>query len=159
MASQQYGGSVGLSDSTNRDVPAGANDRRGIEQCIQNFVAAWNRHDTAAMAQSWAEDGDLINPFGRVAKGRDQVQQLFRDEHAGPFKTCSHQMKIGEVRMLGSDTAIADGDCTLTGARGPDGKEMRPFTPHVFFVMRKNEGQWQIIAARPYSFASMPGKQ
>ncbi|HEY8666400.1 MAG TPA: SgcJ/EcaC family oxidoreductase [Tepidisphaeraceae bacterium] len=154
--SSQFG--VGSAASTGQGhAPAQENDRRAIEQRIQDFAAAWNRHDPAQMALLWAEDGDLINPWGRVAKGRGQVQQVFRDEHQGMMKSCSHQMNIQSVRMIGDDTALVDGECTLSGARGADGKEIPTFKPHVFFVMNKKDGEWHAAAVRPYSFAPAPG--
>ncbi len=137
---------------------AAGQEARGMEQSLADFAAAWNRHDPANMAACWAQDGDLINPFGRVAKGQDQVEQLFRDEQQGPMKTCSFQMRVSAVRLASNDIAMADADCTLTGIRSPDGKEQPVFKPHIFFVMSKKEGDWKILSARPYAYSPMPGR-
>ena len=45
-------------------------DTAAIHARTQEFLAAWNRHDAKEMAAVWAPDGDLVNPFGRAAKGR-----------------------------------------------------------------------------------------
>ena len=50
-----------------------------IKARADEFAAAWNKHDTKAMADMWSTDGDLINPYGRVAKGRAEVEKLFLD--------------------------------------------------------------------------------
>jgi len=49
-------------------------DEAGIRATDEVFAAAWNKHDAKAMAATWAKDGDLVNPFGRVAKGRAEVE-------------------------------------------------------------------------------------
>lgn len=134
--------------------PSRAQDIRAIEQRLGDFVAAWNRHDSVQMAAQWFEDGDLINTFGRIAKGRDQVQELFRDEHSGPMKTCTHKMAIQAIRMASDDVAIVDAECTLIGLRGPDGKELPTLKPHVVLVLGKKESDWKVFSARPYVFST-----
>lgn len=128
-----------------------------IERRVGDFVAAWNRHEPAQMASVWHDDGDLIDPFGRIAKGRQQVQALFRDDQSGVMKTSTNQIAIASVRLLSSDLAVVDGQSTLTGMRDPAGRELPPFTPHVFMVVCKREGDWRILCARPYIFSSRPG--
>ncbi|HEX9148245.1 MAG TPA: hypothetical protein VF958_03705, partial [Thermoanaerobaculia bacterium] len=57
-----------------------ASEKGGSEAQVrarsQEFAASWNRHDPKAMAGVWAADGDLINPFGRTAKGRNEIEKL-----------------------------------------------------------------------------------
>lgn len=154
MSSSQYGMSGAFAAESS--APSRAQDTRTIERRLGEFVTAWNKHDPAQMVAMWHDDGDLINPWGRIAKGRDQVQDLFRDEHTGPMKMCSHQMAIASVRLAADDVAIVDADCTLTGLRDPDGKELPVFKPHVVFVMSKKDGDWKILSARPYAFTPRP---
>ena len=148
------GGSTSTTQGFSQPV---SQDTRTIEGRVADFAAAWNKHDPARMASLWAEDGDLINPFGRFASGRAQVEQLFREEHQGPMKNSTHQIGIDSIRLLGSELAIVEGDCKLTGIRSPDGKEVSAIKPHISFVMGKIEGNWKILAARAYLYSSMPG--
>jgi uncharacterized protein (TIGR02246 family) len=131
-------------------------DDQAIRTVAADFVAAWNKHDPTQMASSWAQDGDLINPFGRPAKGRSQIEQLFREEQTGPMKQTTHQMTVTSVRILPGDLAFADADCQISGMVGKDGKQMPPFTPRVFFVMGKKDGNWKILAARAYAVVPRP---
>ena len=109
------------------------------------------------MASVWHDDGDLIDPWGRVAKGRQQVQSLFRDDQSGPMKTSTHQIKISSARLASPDLAILDCEGTLTGMRDQSGKELPPYKHHVLLVVSKREDDWKILCARPYAFSSRGG--
>ena len=131
-------------------------EKQEIQARIDEFTAAWNRHDAEQMAAVWAEDGDLINPFGRKAVGRDEVRGLLADEHAGVMKQSKHEMKVASVRMVG-DVALVDLDSSITGMRHPEtGAEMPPMKLHIFAVMTKQDGKWMILSARPYSYLPAP---
>ena len=108
------------------------------------------------MASAWAEDGDLITPWGRACKGRSQVLQNFREEQEGPMKRSNHQMKIGSIRFAANDVAIVDADCAISGASGPDGEAMPAMNPHVTMMLSKAGGDWKILAARPVMYVPAP---
>jgi len=52
-----------------------------IHQRHDEWAAAWNKHDPKLMATFFVADGDLINPFGRHARGTTEIEKLFTDEH------------------------------------------------------------------------------
>jgi uncharacterized protein (TIGR02246 family) len=135
---------------------AASADETAINELTAKFVAAWNHHDTAAMAATWAEDADLINPAGRVAKGRAAIQQLLTDEHATAMKGTTFKLVSHETRMLNPTTALVDWTIVITGMRGPDGNAMPPNNLHVFVVFAKHDGKWLVEATRPYAFQAMP---
>jgi uncharacterized protein (TIGR02246 family) len=133
-----------------------AEDEASIRKFGLDFAAAWNKHDSKAMAAFWAEDGDLINPFGRAAKGRAEVEKLFHDEQAGPMAGTTYATTLSSVRFLTPDVALSDWEIVVTGMRGPDGSAGAPFKPHVFIVLARKGGQWLTAAARPYQFLPAP---
>src|SRR5581483_615063 len=92
-----------------------------IRRTSQEFVAAWNVHDAAKMAAVWATNGDLINPFGRHAKGRPEVQKLFVDEQSTMFKSSTYSIDSNDIRMLSPTVAVADWESTVTGMTDPTG--------------------------------------
>jgi len=157
MSSSSFGIS-GAVTATESYAPTQAQDIRTIERRIADFVTAWNKHDPARMALLWHDDGDLINPFGRIAKGRDQVLQLLRDEHSGLTKNCTNQFNITSIRLATDDVAVVDIESTMIGMRDADGKGMPPFKPHVLLVLSKKDGEWGVVSARPYAYATCPGK-
>lgn len=86
---------------------------------VQEFAAAWNRHDPKALAAFWAPDGDLINPFGRVAKGRAEVEKLFTDEHSAFMKGTTFTLTGMTVRLLAPNIAFTDWDVEISGMHAP----------------------------------------
>ncbi len=154
--SSQYGSS-GTASAEEPYVPSRAHALDAIKRRIGDFVAAWNQHDPAQMAAIWHADGDLINPFGRLAKGRDQVEDLFRDDQTGPMKSSRHEMAIAAVRHVSDDVAIVDADCTISGMCGPAGNELPTFKPHVLLVMTRKDGDWRVLSARAYGYTPRPG--
>ena len=120
------------------------------------FAAAWNRHDTKAMAAMWAPDGDLANPVGRWAKGTAEVEKLFADEHATIMKKSTYKNGAMSVRPLSGDMALADWDVEISGEVGPDGKTLPTEKAHVTSLMKKAGGKWWIVSARAFEWLKMP---
>jgi steroid delta-isomerase-like uncharacterized protein len=56
--------------------------RKAVEEHVRSYFDALARHDTAAMAQHWREDGvgDLV-PIG-VMRGREEIVAFFREVFA-----------------------------------------------------------------------------
>lgn len=123
----------------------------------EEFAAAWNRHDVKAMAAVWASDGDLINPFGRVAKGRAEVDKLLADEHSTVMKDSTFTITNMTVRLIKPDVAIADWDVEIAVMRAADGSAMPTQKMHVNVVMVKKAGQWSTVSARPVAYPPPPG--
>jgi len=131
--------------------------KAAIEAVEKEFVAAWNAHDAKRLAAVWAPDGDLINPFGRVAKGRAELEKLLTEEQSTVFKTSTYQIESESIREIARGVAIADWESVVTGMVGPDGKPAPPLKHHVTVVYRLAEGHWQAVAARPVIYAPPPG--
>lgn len=130
-------------------------DEESIQHRNQEFAAAWNRHDTHAMSVIFAEDGDLINPFGQQAQSRAEIEKLVTGEHAGPLKTSQLSMKQERVRLLAPDVAVVDSSYAITGAKSPSGKEVS-IQGHLTQVFRKQGETWSVVAARPMVPAPRP---
>jgi uncharacterized protein (TIGR02246 family) len=109
------------------------------------------------VAALWAPDGDLINPFGRVARGRAEVEKLFADEHSAMMKGTTFKVESEAVRLLGPSAAVMDWDAAVVGMTGPDGKAIPPFKNHVTIVLMKQGDTWWVAAARPVSYPPPPG--
>ena len=131
-------------------VPAFASDSsEAIRATDQAFAAAWNRHDVKAMAAAWSQDGDIINPFGRVAKGRASVEALLADEHSKVFQHSTYTPGPMSLRFITPSIAIADSDTQISGAVNPDGSKAPVMTVHIMRIVQKIKGQWLTVTARP----------
>jgi uncharacterized protein (TIGR02246 family) len=135
--------------------PTVKSNEEQIRDVADEFAAAWNKHDPTAMAYVWAADGDLINPFGRRARGLTEIQRLFQDEQNKDMKNSTFTIKSFSIRFIDSTLALVDSDAEISGLTNPDGSAMT-IKPHVFNVMRKSGGKWWITAARAYNYTPPP---
>ena len=149
-------GSLGLAAHAASSVAAPKAADSAAEKAIRSaergFVAAWNVHDAHRMAKFWDVDGDLINPAGRVAKGRAEVEKLMTEEQSTVFKTSTYTLDSETIRLLSPTVAVSDWESTVTGMTGPDGKPAPPFKHHVTAVMHEVGGEWMVVAARPVAY-------
>lgn len=68
-----------------RVVPAGADPRllSAIRKANTDFEIAMTRSDTTSIVAPYTSDAVFITADGTVAKGRAQIEQLYRDRFAG----------------------------------------------------------------------------
>ena len=136
---------------------AASEDEAAIRQTCNAFVAGWNQHDARAMAATFAEDGDLINPFGAQAQGRAGVEKFFAEEQAKVMGGTTYRITEMKVRMLSPTLATSDWTSSVTGLKNPDGAAQPPFIHHVFVVLDKANGQWLAKSVRAFAFVPPPG--
>jgi uncharacterized protein (TIGR02246 family) len=128
----------------------GPNDTTTILEVHERFAAAWNKDDAKAMAAMFADDADLINPLGRRAKGKAEIEALYADEHAGAFKGSkfSSDCKSG-VRVVKPGVAVVTCSFEVTGGTLPDGKPMPALKGLYTATMLKAKTKWLVVAGRP----------
>lgn len=122
---------------------------------IAAFIKAWNGHDPKAMAALWVEDGDLLDPWGKMSSGKRLVEKAFATDQTGRFKSSSISLSIDSVRFLG-DVAIVDTTGRITNVKGADGSPEPNLDHHVVWVMQRQGGNWRIVSARPYTLIAKP---
>ena len=134
---------------------AAPSDEDQIRKRIDEFAAAWDKHDPTTLAYFWSADGDLINPIGRKAKGLTEIQRLFQDEQTTIFKQSAFKPGTPSIRWIEPTLAVVDFDVEIPGVLNPDGSTAT-WKDHVVSLMRKSGGQWWIVSARAYSFVTPP---
>ena len=139
-------------------VPVARADQKAEDAAIHarnaEWIAAWNKHDAKLLASFWVADGDLINPMGREAKGRDAIEKLFTDEHTGDMAGTTYTGIIESIRYLGSKVAVVDVVGEVNGMKGRDGAALPPFKHHVTWIAEKKSGKWMAVSTR--AFVSLP---
>jgi uncharacterized protein (TIGR02246 family) len=138
---------------------AGSGEKVAIDHLNHEFVTAWNAHDAKKMAAVWAENGDLINPFGKKASNRAGVEKIFQEEQAGVMKASTYKIESFSMRELNHATAIGDWDSVVTGMVDPAGKPLPPFPHHVTVVYVNEGGHWWAGAVRAHSNPPAPGAE
>jgi len=126
-------------------------EKAAIRQRHEEWMATWNQHDAKKLAAFWANDGDLIDPSGVVAQGRDAVQKYFEERFGanGSMSATTYSGTIDNIRFIGDDVAIVDVNATVAGMKGPDGQPSPMPKHHVTWVAKKEAGKWVAVAARP----------
>jgi uncharacterized protein (TIGR02246 family) len=134
-----------------------SNDADGVDVAMDAYLAGWNNHDPRSMAAAFAEDGDLINPFGVSAKGRANVEKAFAKEQSSLTKNSSATFQIRSLRKLRDGLILADADGAVSGVMRPDGKTLPDIKNHVVIIFSKRGDVWQILTLRAYAFTCLPG--
>lgn len=137
-------------------------DVAGVAAQCKVFKNAWNSHDAKAMASVFAEDADAIDPMGRKAAGRAEIEKAFTAEQTGkgPMRESSLVVTDEPIRFVTADVAITDTEAVISGVIGPDGTKLGPVNVHVTNIWKKSGGTWSVFASRPHikSAASAPVK-
>ncbi|HVO24528.1 MAG TPA: SgcJ/EcaC family oxidoreductase [Candidatus Margulisiibacteriota bacterium] len=123
-------------------------NEEAIRKLYDQFVAAWNKHDTKAMAAMWVEDGDDVEPDGNVAKGRGDVEKLLAMEHSSVMKNTKLALTIDSVWFITANVALVDGTYEVTGVVAPDGKELPPRKGRLSSIFLQERDKWWIAASR-----------
>jgi uncharacterized protein (TIGR02246 family) len=127
---------------------AAGKDDAAILKTHEDFAAAWNKHDPKAMAATFTEDADLINPKGDHAHGKAEVEALLTKEQTTAMKTSQFSSDCKEgIRMI-KDTAVVTCSFEVTGAMGPDAKPMPNMKGIYTTVMTKVKGKWSVVIGR-----------
>ncbi len=126
-----------------------AADEAANRKLLEQYAAAFNKKDAKALAQIWAEDGEYTSLSGRAAKGRSEIESLFRDILSGPYKDARIQLVAQSVRLLAPDVAMGKATWETSGVLAPDGKERPTMKTVSLSVAAKRGGQWLVVSALP----------
>jgi uncharacterized protein (TIGR02246 family) len=129
-----------------------------IRHQVDEFVKAWNQHDPKAMSNVYAEDADMIDPNGRVAKNKKEIENLLREEHATSFKDSHMQLRPAGIRLLSPEVAVGDYEFEVTGARDQAGRTTT-LHGHLTDIFKKQNGAWMVAASRPMIPAQALGQR
>jgi uncharacterized protein (TIGR02246 family) len=122
---------------------AASEDETGIRELQTSQADAWNRHDAAAYAALFTEDGDCVNVLGWWWKGRTQIQNKLNAAFAFVFHESQLAITDTSVRFLSPTIAIAHVSWTMTGAKMPPGIP-EPRQGIETQVLQKQSGHWLI---------------
>ncbi len=135
---RHLGDDVAASDPP-RPIPPAVGEIRGM---LRDYLRAFNRHDTAALAAHWsatAENVDLDS--GVVTNGREAVREVFSSLFEDDA-TAAIDIDVTSIRPLRDDVAVVDGVSLLSFADDPQAASR--FTA----VVVKHEGRWLLESVR-----------
>src|SRR5882762_2918414 len=124
---------------------ATSDDEGSIRQLQSAQADAWNRHDAAAYAALFTEDGDCVNVVGWWWKGRAQIESKLKAAFAFVFHESQLTITDTSVRFLSPTIAVAHVSWTMTGAKAPPGVP-EPRQGIEIQVLQNKSGHWLIQA-------------
>lgn len=130
-----------------------AADEKAIRDIEARWEAAWNRHDVAGMAATYAKDSDAINLAGEWFKGRDAFEKSLEELHSGKTKGSVWQTEQTNIKFLTPEIAIVHVYVNSHGDRNPDGSPMAPRRVILTRVEMKRGGEWLIVASQATNIA------
>lgn len=127
-------------------------DAQQIRKRCEAFVAAWNAHDPKALAAAFAIDADLIDATGERIAGRDAIQRAYALQHGadGAMRSSRIEVKDEPIRIVTPEVALSDATVVVTDAIDAVGEKQPELRMHVTNVWRKANGEWSVIASRPF---------
>ena len=119
------------------------NDEQNLRDIVKGLEAAWNRGDSLAWADFFAEDADFIHILGGYFNGRTTIEQGHRAIFDSIYKGSTNKFTVNKLRFLTSDVGIVFLMAELKVAREglPPVVHARP----TLVAKRTPEG-WKIMA-------------
>jgi uncharacterized protein (TIGR02246 family) len=119
------------------------------EEVAGHFMAAWNRHDTAALAALFADDADFVNVVGMWWRSRAEIEAAHAESHATFFKDSRLEGEVAAAKLLRPDVALVHVRWRLSGQLEPDGTTGAPRHGILVFVLtREAVAGWCVRAAQ-----------
>jgi uncharacterized protein (TIGR02246 family) len=118
-----------------------------LEDFVAAYLAAWGRHDAAALATFYASDADLSNFRGKPLHGTEAIQAFF----ARAFRQNLAEVKLaaGEhrIRFVSEGVATMDLSATISGEKDAKGgsKPPRLLRCDGTLVQNPRGGWWMVV--------------
>src|SRR5437660_12475899 len=98
---------VALVQTQGQEQSSTKSDDTNIRRTWQDYVAAWNKHDTKLLAAFLTEDVDRRTGDGRVSNGRTEALAGIEESFGVNRDTTLVSLQV-DVRFLTHDVAILD---------------------------------------------------
>jgi uncharacterized protein (TIGR02246 family) len=90
-----------------------------IQTLSDRFIAAWNSHSPAGIAELFTLDADFTNPFGVYAHGRPAIEAVHDKALSTVFAASSQTFESSLTRPLDARYASVELHWSMTGATVP----------------------------------------
>lgn len=121
-------------------------DMEEIRDLQKRQADAWNRHDAAAYAKLFTDDGDVVNVLGWWWKSPTEIRSKLDDAFAFVFRDNTLTITDVQIRFIQPTVAIAHVSWTMDGARSPPGVPTPPRSGIQLQVLTRQSGRWLIAS-------------
>ena len=120
-----------------------------VRDAFEALDKAWNAGDADGIAEGFASDCVLVSPYGAVARGRDEVRELFRIGFSAALKGSSRRTVIDSVRPVADRTATFLGLVTFFNFSDPSGSTKLAEDRGILTgVAQVTNGKWDVLSAQ-----------
>ena len=111
-------------------------DIAAIRQLVKDCAQAWNRQDSIAWGQPFAEDADLRTAYGHKLSGRAAIVQQVQESQC---RGIPMELHIESIRFIRADVACVEAVSQLLQADIPFEQVISAI------VAVKNDDIWRIV--------------
>jgi uncharacterized protein (TIGR02246 family) len=122
-----------------------------IREVERAYDVAWQDGDLEGLLACLSPDAVLINPFGGVAVGHDEIRRELAEVLSGPAASQRHTSILTRVTLVTDGVAVVDGEVVLEGTHGET-----PFTHRLTDVLVKRDEGWRVAHIRAYQHLEPP---
>jgi uncharacterized protein (TIGR02246 family) len=133
-----------------------SHDEAAIRSLEAAYDAAWNAADLDALTAPFTPEATIVDPFGGVSVGRDEIGRLLATLLAGAGRGSTHAGAILGVRFVTDNVALVDGEAVIEGLKAPAGSVLPALVHRFTDVLVKSDGSWRIAQIRAYVFMDGP---
>jgi uncharacterized protein (TIGR02246 family) len=113
-----------------------------VRELYQRVIDGWNKRNANAMAEPFAEDGEMIGYDGSQVIGKEEIishlEPIFADHPTAPFV-----VKVKNVHILSPEVAVLR---AIAGMVPPGQSDINPkVNTHHTLVAAKRDGKWQVV--------------
>jgi len=116
------------------------NELRAIVAHLEN---CWNRSDSVAFADVFAEDADFVHILGGYYTGRDQVEAGHRIIFDTIYKNSTVKWEVVKIRPVSNDAAVV---LTISSLEFQQGGNKVTLHTRPTMIAEHRDGKWQIAA-------------
>jgi uncharacterized protein (TIGR02246 family) len=126
------------------------NEVKAIHAIEKSYDDAWNKGKADELALFFTPDAIIINPYGEIAEGKIEFENIMFKLFEGRFKDSTHQSEITGIHFPKVDVAVVDGEAKVIeiGERGENKVTVTRFTD----IMVKECDKWLIADTRAYIY-------
>jgi len=132
------------SDDTKAKKPDAPGELDALKASAEQFEAAFNKGDAAAIAAQFTENAEVVDEDGNVVAGRDKIQARFA-EIFKTFPKARIAVELKSMRQLSPDVAVEDGYSATT----LDPEETGSRSPYTIVHLKRN-GKWLMASVRDF---------
>lgn len=145
MATVTQGEITKAAENTSPDSSSNAEpgvDEAAIRKTAETFIRAYGDADAVAVAEHFTPNAEIIDEYGNVLRGRDEIQKAFSSQFA-KHPGSRVELHINSIRLVTPEVAVEEGIAIYFPSSGTPTTRKRYAVTHV-----KGDDGWLVASSR-----------